>query len=248
MRKPVALSALILSLVFALVGQSASAFEELPCSDCQSSVVTGPGPHLVTAQPGGNVVLSIKGIPDVPNNRTQRIVFEFFPGPNLSNQPNPTGHMAVLGRGQMTINGIYYHYVGTGIAIGDFGTCDGIGIENFHLADGSNGWSKIVKCKNVQFQNALYRITIDISRFDVQWNLEKLSFEYEGGEPVEVWVPVASDRCRGGVPLPGTDFSMCSEISTAVGESVNYRNYSEVAVADVGLRGWAVYDLRISQW
>ncbi len=229
-------------------GPSSQAFDPAECTDCIPSTVFGTGPHQVVTQASGNVVKSIKGIPDVPNSQVQRIVFDFIPGPNLANQTSSQGHMAVLGRGQMTINGTLYHYVGTGIAIGQFDACHGIAIENFHLADGTNGWSKLIKCKPVVFSNALHRITLDITRFDVLWTLEKLTFQNVGGEPIETWVQVASDGCRGGTPLSGTNFSMCSEIRLATGETTNYRHFSEVGIADVGLRGWIVDNLMISQY
>ena len=235
-------------LVLGSMSQSVLAFDPLPCTECQSSTAYGLGPHQLSALPSANAVLSIKGIPDVPNNRTQRIVFELVPGTNLINQTS-TGHLAVIGRGRNTINGDLYHYVGTGIIIGGAASCFGVGIENFHLASISGtDWSKVIKCKNVNFQNALYRMTIDISLWDVQWSLEKLTFQDNGGEPMEVWVPVASDRCRSGSTLPETNVSMCSEVATVVGESFNNRNFSEVGLADIGLKGWMIYDLRISQW
>ncbi len=237
----------LLILVLGPMSQSALAFEPSLCTDCQSSTAFGLGPHQVSALPNANAVLAIKGIPDVPNNRSQRIVFELVPGANLMN-PSSTGHLAVIGRGRNTIQGDLYHYVGTGIIIGDVGPCHGVGIENFHLADGSQGWSPVIKCKNVNFQNALYRMTLDISLWDLSWSLEKLTFEYNGGEPMEVWVPVASDRCRGGGYLPEMSSTMCNEIATVAGEGFNNRNFSEVGIADIGLKGWTIYDLRISQW
>lgn len=110
-------------------------------------------------------------------------------------------------------------------------------------------WNKVIKCKNVDFQeNTLYRITVDISLSDVQWTLARLTIENSGGEPVEVWVPVASDRCQGGVPLQGTNFSMCTEIAMTDGKTLNNRNFSEVGIAELSLGGWSMSSLRISQW
>ncbi len=251
MKKSVTLVVPMLVLGFGLMSQRAEAFSPLNCPVCPATTF-GYGAHQI----GPQVPLAIKGISDVPDHKTQRIVFEFDPGLNLANNPRPQGHMAVIGRGRYWTNGSKFHYIGTGIVIGHVGPCFGIGIENFHLAESvpneedpdKDDWSKVIKCKNVSFLNTLHRITVDVSTSDVQWQLERLEVEENEGAPVAAWVPVTSDRCLGGVPLPGTNSSMCAEIDLTDGKTIQNKSFSEVGVADIGLGGWGITDLWISQW
>ena len=267
MRRLPSFPAAALIAALGLVAPSAYAFEPADCTSisppCNVAQISGAGPHTISALPSENIVRYTQGLPDLTFTQKQRIVFEFAPGANLINGTT-NGHMAILGRGRLTYAGnpALAHYVGTGIAIGRFGSCFGVGIENFHLAEAINGndgepsndlWSVIIKCKDVDFQDTLYRMTVDVGVFDVTWSLEELHMELKGGEVHEFWLPLASDRCRGGNPLPPSDLDMCGEVQSTSGDgevldSIRNRRYSDIAVADLGLHDWTVINLTVSSY